>query len=441
MKQTEKMKIINPHAAGIDIGSKSHFVAIGQQNNQVKEFNVYSSGQKQIISYLKENGIKTIAMESTGSYWQSLFRVLQEEGFEVLLVSGAQTKNVRGKTDVKDCQWIQKLHSLGLLSGCYLPSELTQRIRTLSRHRQSLVEASSSFSNKMQKSLRLMNLRLDVVLNDIMGVSGKKIIEAILNGERNGKILSQLADSRVRKSKTEIADALQGQWNDELLYELKSCYQLYKTLQKSIADCDLEIEKILEKATAKVIINPSVKLKKKQRKGKNQPRFNLSEYSYKLYGVDLFAIESVSMNTVMTFIAEIGSDIFKFNTSKHFTSWLRLAPNNKISGGKLISSRTPKGRNKFALALRNAANTIDKQKSGTLYSFFKRVAYKKGRAAAITATARKLAVIIWNMVVKKQEYKPIEETIYIEEIKRKKLISIKKIMQNYGISTTELSAT
>lgn len=441
MKQTEKMKIINPKAAGIDIGSKSHYVAIGQQSNQVKEFNVYSSGQQKIISYLKENGIVTIAMESTGSYWQSLFRILQDAGFEVLLVSGAQTKNVRGKTDVKDCQWIQKLHSLGLLRGCYLPSELTQRIRTLSRHRQSLVETAASFTNKMQKALRLMNLRLDVVLNDITGVSGTKIIEAILNGERNGFVLSQLTHSRVRKSKTEIADALQGQWNDELLYELKSCYQLYKTLQKSISNCDEEIARILNEATAQVTIEPFTTLKKKQLKGKNQHRFDLSSYSYKMFGVDLFAIESVSMNTVMTFIAEIGNDIYKFKTSKQFTSWLRLAPNNKMSGGKLISSRTPKGKNKFTLALRNAANTIDRQKEGALNSFFKRVAYKKGRAAAITATARKLATIIWNMVVKKQPYKPIDATIYIEQVKRKKVLNIKKMMQNFGITTIDLSAT
>ena len=439
MKQTEKMEIINPHAAGIDIGSKSHFVAIGQQEDQVKEFNVYSSGHQQMISYLKESGIETIAMESTGSYWQSLFRVLQDSGFEVLLVSGAQTKNVRGKTDVKDCQWIQKLHSLGLLRGCYLPSETTSKIRTLSRHRQFIVERAASLSNKMQKALRLMNLRLDVVLNDITGVSGIRIIEAILNGERDGINLSQLADSRVRKSKKDIADALQGQWSEELLYELKSSYELYKITQMSISDCDVEIEKILNKATIETIVEPNIMLKKKQLKGKNQQRFDLPSYSYKLFGVDLFAIESISMNTVMTFIAEIGNDIYKFKTDKQFTSWLRLAPNNKVSGGKLISSRTPKGKNKFTLALRNAANTIDRQKGGMLYSFFKRIAYKKGRAAAITATARKLATIIWNMIVKKQEYKPLDETKYIELIKIKRMANIRTMMQKYGITTTELS--
>ncbi len=439
MKKTEKMEIINSHAAGIDIGSKSHYVAVGQNEDQVREFNVYSSGQQQMIFYLKECRIESIAMESTGSYWQSLFRVLQDAGFEVLLVSGAQTKNVRGKTDVKDCQWIQKLHSLGLLRGCYLPSETTSKIRTLSRHRQFIVETAASLSNKMQKALRLMNLRLDVVLNDITGVSGIRIIEAILNGERDGEKLSQLAHPRVRKSKKDIADALQGQWSEEILFELKSSYGLYKVMQNNIADCDIKIEDILNNATKGVVVEQNNKLTKKQTKGKNQQRFNLSSYSYKMFGVDLFAIESISMNTVMTFIAEIGNDINKFNTSKQFTSWLRLAPNNKVSGGKLISSRTPKGKNKFTLALRNAANTIDRQKGGTLNTFFKRIAYKKGRAAAITATARKLAVIIWTMITKKQEYKPLEETKYIELIKTKKMSNIKKMMHQYGITTAELS--
>ena len=439
MKKLEKMQIINPHSAGIDVGSKSHFVAVGPETTDVKEFNVYSSGQKELCLYLKENTITTVAMESTGSYWQSLYRVLQEHGFEVLLVSGQQTKNVRAKTDVKDCQWIQKLHSLGLLRGCYLPSDVTLKIRTLSRHRASLIETAASFTNKMQKSLRLMNLRLDIVLNDITGYSGIRIIEAVLNGERDGKNLSQLAHNRVRKSKDEIADALNGQWSDELLFELNDSYELYKTIQTSIAKCDKEIEKLLRVFTEEIEECAQTTFKKKQLKGKNQQRFDLPTYSNKLLGTNLFSIEGVSSGTVMTFISEIGSDIHKFKTAKQFTSWLRLAPNNKVSGGKLISSRTPKGKNTFAIALRNAANTIDRLKGGALNSFFKRIAYKKGRAAAITATARKLAVIIWNMVVNKTAFTPIDESVYAGIIKTKRLNGIKKVMKKYGITTLELS--
>lgn len=442
MKTTEKMQIINPHASGIDVGSKSHFVAVGQGLESVKEFGVYSSDHEKIISYMKDNKINTVAMESTGSYWQSLFMALQNAGFEVLLISGHQTKNVRGKTDVKDCQWIQKLHSLGLLRGCFLPDEQTSRLRTLHRHRSSLIEESSKMTNKMQKALRLCNFRLDVVINDITGKSGRAIIEAILLGERDGYKLSQLANNRIRKSKHEIAEALQGHDNEELMFELGDCYDLYKIIQAKIDVCDKKIEQLLLSfVNENTHIGKDKTITQKQTKGKNQVKFNLPELSYCYYGVDLFAIESVSMNTVLTLITEIGQGIYKFKTAKQFTSFLRLAPNNKVSGGKLISSRTPKGANKLSIALRNAANTIDRIKKGNLVSFFKRIAYKKGRAAAITATARKLAVIIWNMIVKKQQYKPMDENVYQELIKVKIIKKIQYQMKKLNIVTSELLVT
>jgi hypothetical protein len=270
MEKFEKMQILNPNAAGIDVGSKSHFVAIGQNEKDVYEFGVYSKDHLLLINMLMQNRITSIAMESTGSYWQTLFYALQKAGFEVLLVSGHQTKNVRAKTDVKDCQWIQKLHSLGLLRGSFLPSEQTARIRILHRHRSSLVDESAKMTNKMQKALRLMNFRLDVAISDITGKSGIAIIEAIINGERNGVILAQLADPRVRKSKEEIANALQGQWSYEYLYELKDCYDIYKILIGKIKEIDLQIEKMLLEFTKNNTINtdPAL-LTKKQLKGKN----------------------------------------------------------------------------------------------------------------------------------------------------------------------------
>jgi transposase len=439
MKNVSSMKILNANAAGIDVGSKSHYAAVGQNEGEVQEFGVYSSDHQNMIDYFTAHKVETIAMESTGSYWQTLFFALQKAGFEVLLVAGHQTKNLRAKTDVKDCQWIQKLHSLGLVRGCFLPDEQTNRLRVLHRHRSSLVEQSAKMTNKMQKALRMMNLRLDVVLSDITGKSGIAIIEAILMGERKGEVLAQKANSRVRKSKDQIADALQGQWSKEFLYELEDCYDLYKTLQRKIQDCDKKIEALMIEFTQDNIHNQENEcLTKKQVKGKNQPRFNLPELSYSYYGVDLFAIEGVSMNTVLTLITELGKGIYKFKTAKQFTSFLRLAPNNRISGGKILSSRTPKGGNRFALSLRNAANTIDRKKEGTLVLFFKRIAYKKGRAAAITATARKLAVIIWNMINKKQPYEPINDFIYSELIKAKTIASMKKRMKKLGIKPQQL---
>jgi len=436
----ESMPIMNPHAAGIDVGSRSHFVSVGQYDEDVAEFGVYSSDQKKIIEFLESRAVTTIAMESTGSYWQTLYYTLQEAGFEVFLVSGHQTKNVRAKTDVKDCMWIQKLHSLGLLRGCFLPDKYTIKVRNIQRHRTSLIEDSARMVNKMQKAMRMMNLRLDVAVNDITGKSGTAITKAIIGGETNGEVLAQLADPRVKKSKQEIALALEGHRDEELMYELEDCYQIYCMLQSKIASCEKKLEKLLMEFTQDVEIETNVKLTKKQTKGKNQPKFNLPELSYKFYGVDLFAIESISSSTVLTLICEIGHGIYNFQSAKQFSSFLRLAPNNRMSGGKRISSRTPKGGNRLSLALRNAANTIDRTKDGILTRFFKRVAYRKGRAAAITATARKLAVIIWNMVIKKQSYLPMQMDHYQELIKQKTLASIKQKISRLGISTEELIA-
>ena len=439
--KVQEMKIIHEHAAGIDVGSRSHFVAIGQKQEEVKEFGVYTPDHLDMIQYLKDHRITTIAMESTGSYWQTLFAALQDAGFEVILVSGHQTKNVLAKTDVKDSKWIQKLHSMGLLQGSYLPSSEIARLRTIHRHRQSLIEQSSKMSNKMQKALRLLNVRLDVVLSDITGKSGLRIIEAILGGERDSIILSSLADKRVRKSQKEISDALQGQWEkEELLYELEDCYEIFKFLQNRINQADKKMEALLMEFNVKSAYKkPEIELTKKQTKGKNQPRFNISLLSYQYYGVDLMAIESISSSTILALLSEIGDGIYRFRSAKAFASWLRLAPNNRISGGKTISSRTPKGSNKFALALRNAANTISNKKNGALVSFFKRIAYKKGRAAAITATARKLACIIYSMIIRQEEYRPMGSEQYQELIKLKRINSIRKMMKNSNILASELS--
>jgi transposase len=438
MEKQISMPIVNPHAAGIDVGSRSHHVAVGQQADQVKEFGVYAVDYELMVSWLKDNGIRTIAMESTGSYWQALFRVLQTHGFEVLLVNGQQTKNLKGKTDVKDCRWIQKLHSLGLLSGSFLPSEKIAALRQYHRHHQFLIGQASTMTNKMQKALRLMNLRLDVVVGDIMGKSGTRIIEAILDGERNGNKLAQLADSRVRKSKAEIAAALQGNWQDELLYELKDCLETYKYYQDKIIQCDKQLQQVLSQMMpAEGAIR--VSLTKKQ-KHKNQHGFDLISLSYRYTGVDLFAIPSVSFNTIMTFVSEVGMDVIKFKTAKQFVSWLRLAPNNKISGNKLISSRTPKSKNRLAQSLRNAANTIERQKKGPLFEFFKRIAYRKGRAAAITATARKLAVIIWNMIVRQVPYTPLTNDQYNQKIKQHTINTIVKKIKRLDLDLSQIQS-
>jgi len=440
MKEKVSMNVVNPKAAGIDIGSRSHFVSIGQNAKDVREFGVYSPDHQDLIEWLMNVGIQTVAMESTGNYWQRLFSALQLAGFEVLLVNGRQIKNVKGKTDVKDCQWIQKLHSLGLLSGSFLPSTEIEKMRNYERHRSWMVEQCAKMSNKMQKALRLMNIRLDIAISDITGKTGMAIIKAIIDGERSGEKLSMLADPRVRKSKQEIAKALQGQWDAGLLFELKDCYELYCDYQQRIMESDLQVEQLLKSLPKRDGGSKSIqRAKTSKRPHKNQHRINIHEYSFQYLGVDLFAIEGVKQQTIMSFLSEVGMDIVRFKTAKNFVSWLRLAPNNKISGGKTLSSRTPKGKNKMAIALRNAANTIGLMKKGVLKRFFDRIAYKKGRAAAVTATARKLAVIIWNMVIKQQQFQPIDETSYNERIRKNVIDNINNKMRRMNLSINDLA--
>ena len=233
------LQIVHPHAAGIDVGSRSHFVAIDQNKENVRSFGIYTKDHQELILYLRHSGVTSVAMESTGTYWQTLFNALQQAGFEVLLVGGSQTKHVQGrKTDVIDCMWIQKLHSLGLLSGSFLLSDTLQELRTYYYHRQHLIEQISKYTHKMQKSLRLMNIRLDVAIRDITGKSGLAIIEAILSGSRDPPYLASLVDMRMTKSKQEIAEALHGSWREELLSELEASLNFYKICVHSIKVCD-----------------------------------------------------------------------------------------------------------------------------------------------------------------------------------------------------------
>jgi len=431
------MEMINTHAAGIDIGSKSHFVCVGQKDEQVKEFGIYTKDHENLIHWLKSEGVTTIAMESTGTYWQTLFASLQESGFEVLLVNARDIKNVKGKkTDVIDCMWIQKLHSLGLLRGSFLPDESTRQLRTFFLHRQRLLEHGAKYVLKMQKAMRLMNIRLDVSIRDITGKTGRAIINAILEGERDPTKLAELADVRIKKTKSELADSLKGEWRNDLLFILKECLELYDYYREKVKSVDKEIENLLLSNLSVEQSENTLSKVKKKKPHKNDPNFDLRKISYKIFEIDLYQINGVSNGLVLALLSTLGNGINKFPSSKHFVSWLRLAPNNKISGGKILSSRTPKGKNKLALALRQAANSIGNSKDHPLRSFFNRIAYKKGRGAAITATARKLAAIIYHMIIRKEDFIP--EYCQNKNINRiKKLKSIQKSLNILKLSDSE----
>jgi len=431
-KKKMEMEIINPNAGGIDVGSKSHFVAVGQSLDDVKEFGVYAEDLTQLCEWLLSYGITSVAMESTGDYWQNLYTELIKHGIEVVLCNGKFTKHAKGKkTDVKDCRWIQKLHALGLLTTSFLPDETTEILRTYCRQRSNWIDLASSASHKMQKYLKFLNFRLDVVVKDICGLTGLKIIEDICKGNLDPETLAEHRHYNCRKSKEEIAKALHGNNRKDYLFGLKQEYESYMFFQKKIKACDREIEKFikaeLKKNPAKMKLRTTDKPHK--RINKNAPEIkDLNQIAFKYFdGVDLMAIEGVSHATVLSIMSEIGPEGFKkFSTSKEFGSWLRLAPNNKISGGKVLSNRTPKGSNRLKISLRQAANAIGNLKDTHLSDFFKRIAYRKGRQAAVSATARKLGVIIWTMVTKKVPYQPPAEYLFLDQKRKLKMVQLIK---------------
>lgn len=434
MKQKMEMDIVNPNCAGIDIGSKSHFVAIGQSLDDVREFGVYASDLTDVCLWLEESGITSVAMESTGTYWQNLYVELVSHGFEVVLCNGKFTKNAKGKkTDVKDCRWIQKLHTLGLLTGSFLPDSTTEQLRTYCRQRTNWIELSSEASQKMQKYLRLLNFRLDVVVNDICGLTGLTIIEDICNGNLDAQKLAGHRHYNCRKSEEEIAKALKGNNRQDYLFGLKQEFGAYRFYQKQIEACDKQIASFLK---SQINIHPEKK--KLKAEPKNHKKINkntvknldINQAAFQYFnGIDLMRIEGLSHSTILTIMSEIGPDgFFKFKTAKQFTSWLRLAPNNKISGGKILSNHIPRGSNRLKIALRQAANAIGNLKDTHLSNFFRRIAYRKGRQAAVSATARKLAVIIWNMVTRNIQYQPPTDYLFLDQKRKLKLVS--RIKQN-----------
>lgn len=444
-KKKTQMDVVHPNAAGIDVGSRSHFVAIGQGQSQVREFGVYAEDHQQIISWLKENQIVHIALESTGNYWQNLYSALQEAGFELTLANGKFTKNIKGKkTDVQDCQWIQKLHTLGLLSGSFLPDSFTEQLRTFTRHRSNLLNMAASTSKKMQKYLRLMNLRLDVVVKDVCGLTGMKIINAICAGESNPEVLASYRHGNCRKSEQEIAKALQSNGRKDLLFALQQEHQIYHELQLKITVCDERIKEYFDKYFQKHQESKDLLAPKKpyKRVNKNTPKnIDINQIAFRYFeGVDLMSIEGISHGTVLSIMSEIGPKGFKkFNSAKQFAAWLRLAPNNKVSGGKILSSKIAKGSNRLKIALRQAANAIGNMKNANLYSFFIRICIRKGRTSAVTATARKLAMIIWNMVTKKIPYNPPNEYEFLDQ-KRKRLVrQMRKQIAKFDIKTNEIA--
>ncbi|MDP3912712.1 MAG: IS110 family transposase [Bacteroidota bacterium] len=430
VKRISQLTVINPTAAGIDVSDTEMMVAypINSEQLEIRVFGCFTRDLHSIAKCLKENGVTSIAMESTGVYWVSLFLLLQEYGFEVCLVNAKHVKNVTGrKDDESDAEWIQKLHSCGLLTASFQPDSMIRTLRSLVRHRKNLVKTSSTYLNRMQKALELMNIKLHTIISDIDGKTGKLIIEAILSGERNPEVLADLRDKRIKASREEIIKSLEGYWTTEHLFELRQCYQLYSTHQQMIDDCDGEIEKQLTQQIASQNdgVIPEIQKVKRKVSSKNKVSYNLTAYLKEILGIDVTEVVGISELSALAILSEVGTDMLKWKTEHHFTSWLGLAPNTKISGGKVISSRIKKKKHHAGQAFRIAANSLYNSKS-PMGDYYRRIRAKSGAAKAVVATARKLAIIFYKMVINKEAFNPCAIEDYQQKYKEKKINQLKK---------------
>lgn len=390
---------LTPHAAGIDVGSRSHYVAVPADCDAqpVREFPAFTVDLLRLADWLTACGVETVAMESTGVYWIPLFQVLEERGFEVKLVDARQLKRVPGrKTDVADCQWLQQLHSFGLLAGAFRPDAQVCVLRSYLRQRAMLVGCAGQHVQHMQKALVQMNVQLPHVLSDITGATGLRIIRTILSGERDPHRLAALRDPQCKQPEAEIAKALQGDWRAEHLFALQQALDLVEIYQAQIAACDTRIEAQLQTFGDRSDGTPPPK-GRRPRKDRHDLGFDAAAALFRMTGVDLTAIPGLEANTVLKVLSETGLDMSKWDSDKHFGSWMGVAPNNRVSGGKVLSRRTAPSANRAATALRLAAYSLHHSHSA-LGAFLRRKAAQLGMPKAITATAYKLARIIYQLL-------------------------------------------
>jgi transposase len=427
--------MINKDAAGIDIGSGEHWVAVSEDRDEepVRSFGCFTADLHAMARWLKACGITTVAMESTGVYWIPCYQILEEHGFEVKLVNARHVKNVPGrKSDIDDCQWLQRLHTYGLLSGSFRPDDQMCVLRSYWRHRTNLVRYASDHIQHMQKALTQMNLHLHKVLSEITGVTGMNIIRAILEGERDREKLALMRERGVKNTPEAIAKALEGDYRQEHLFALKQAVELYDFYHRQIEACDREIERYLHTFEAKVdpVQNPLPKQKRKKQM-RYQSFVDLRTELYRVSGIDFTQMPGLDVLTVQTILSEVGLDPGKFPTEKRFVSWLGLCPNNRITGGQIKSTKTRKTANRAANAFRMAAQSLANSNTG-LGGFYRRIRARLGAPKAITATAHKLARIFYRMWTTGQSYIDMGSDYYENRYKERVLRNITNRARELG---------
>jgi transposase len=414
-----QLPVIEPNAAGIDVGATQVFVAVPADRDpeSIRSFETFTVELEKLADWLQQCRIQTVAMESTGVYWIPLFQILEKRKIEVCLVNARHVKNVPGrKTDVEDCQWIQHLHSVGLLRGSFRPDDEICAIRSLWRHRDNLIQLATVHLQHMQKALDQMNLQIHHVISDLAGTTGLAIVDAILAGERDPHELAKLRDWRIKASEETIMKSLVGDYREEHLYVLRQSLECYRTYQKMIQDLDVKVKHRMGRLPSKV--DPAAKPLGKERNPRKTPRrpepLDLRLELYRAFGVDLTQIPGINALTAQVLLTEVGTSLARFPTAAAFCSWLRLCPEPRISGGQVLSSKTRPTKNRAALALRLAAQALHKSQT-FLGDYFRRMKARLGPPKAITAVAHKLARIVYHMITRQQEY---DMTIFQEQERR-----------------------
>src|SRR5260370_3556122 len=419
----KQLQHVNLNAAGIDIGSDRHLVAVpeGRDEVSVREFGAFTTDLQELANWLTKCGVTTVAMESTGVYWIPVFELLERLGFEVKLVDARRVKNVSGrKSDVLDCQWLQQLHTYGLLAAAFRPADEVCVLRGYMRQREMLVQTASMHIQHMQKALQQMNLLLHNVVSDITGVTGMKIIKAILAGERDPQVLASHRDNKCHHDSATIAKSLVGNYRAEHIFALRQTVDLYEIYQTKSGDCDQAIG--THAATQPDVTDepPPPEQKRTSARDRQRGGVNVRDLLFQKSGVDLFAIPGLEADTLLVLSSEVGFDLSPWKTVKHFSSWLSLCPGTKISGGKVLSRRVKRNPNRAAQAFRMAAATLSRSKSA-LGAFYRRIKARSGGKQAITATAHKIARIYYALLTQGTTYVELGQQAYEQKYEARRL--------------------
>ena len=439
-RRAQAMEVAHPNAAGIDIGSASHFVAVppDRDDQPVREFKSFTQDLETLAQWLQECEVDVVAMEATGVYWIPLYELLESKGFTVHLVNARHVKNVSGrKSDVLDCQWLQQLMTYGLLSGAFRPKNEICVLRSVSRQLDMLTRYQSRHVQHMQKALTQMNLQLDNVISNVAGETGLKIIRAILAGERDPVKLAQLRNSRIRASEESIVKSLQGNWREEHLFALKQALSLHETYAQAIAECDQQVALVLER-----LAHHEVPVPPPNRRGRprNVDKFDLARALHRACGVDLTRIDGIEVATALKVVAEVGVDLSRFKSVKHFASWLGLCPGTKISGGRVISGASKRTANRLAMALRMAAVSLRNSQS-SLGAYYRRMCARMDKPTAIRATAHKLARLVYTLMTKGTQYVDQGQDYYEERYKQRVMHHLARKATTMGFKLVPIDAT